>query len=190
MRSLIEKAQKSVETARARLDAALLAGADTAAHHRQLAEAENKLLQLANAEAAPVAPFVDLSAEVEVLVREAESLIDARLSDWAGLPPPLAAEPPVHLARALVEARAASEAYREAVAEHTAQGARIRERIDDVERQSAEITARRLAGDQRPNDAADLALLTADRDGLRKMLDVHTHQQPVGTVDLSAAERA
>lgn len=190
MRSLIEKAQKSVETARARLDAALLAGVDTAAHHRQLAEAETKLAQLASAEATPVAPFVDLGTEIEVLVRQAESAIDARLSDWSGLPPPVAAEPPRRLAAALVEARMASEACREAVAEHRAQGERIRERIAEVERQSAGITARRLAGDQRPNDAADLALLTADRDGLRKMLDAHMRQQPVGTVDLSAAERA
>jgi hypothetical protein len=188
MPSLIEKAYQSVETAHAQLSEALLAGTATAAHHRQVAEAETKLVQLTSVNAATGTPAVDPSAEVEVLVREAEAVIAARLADWSKLPPPVAAEPPYHLALRLVEARTLRASQQSAIAEHAAQGARIRERVAEIDRQREAVTSRRLEGDQRPDDAAEQALLAADREGLQRLLSDHIRQTPPPPVDPSVIE--
>jgi hypothetical protein len=74
------------------------------------------------------------------------------------------------LATALAEAEVTSEktttAHREAEAARDA----VRTRIQDMDARRGEIAARRAAGDQRPEDGAELAVISVDRELLDGIL--------------------
>jgi hypothetical protein len=193
MPSLIEKARTQAETARDRLNAALVDGNETATLRAQLEAAEARLRQAEGDESAArtYAAAEDepqLHAAALALADEARTALAARLADASRLPSIAVPDVPTGLARALVDVRALRASQQSAIAEHAAQGARIRERIAEIDRQRETITNRRLDGDQRPNDAAEQALLAADREGLQRLLTEHTRQTPPAPVDPSVIE--
>ncbi|MBK1720500.1 hypothetical protein [Thiocystis violacea] len=95
---------------------------------------------------------------------------------------------PVALAVPLVRARLNQRAYEADIAEHRAHGERIQTRLDDLRARRVALLERRMAGDERPKDAAELALIEADQAGLSRLLDEHRAQLPAEPADLRQLE--
>jgi DNA repair exonuclease SbcCD ATPase subunit len=172
----IEAARSRLARAQQALDEALAGGTaterlrafrDTAREElEQLEDAADQTIAQAEAQRAQRLTEIaqaEMRAQAEALSRELAAL--------AHVPAP-EVHLPVGLLIAAHEAHAHLADAEQAHAAAQARVAGLEARVADLGRQRGEIVARRTAGDARPSDGADLALLDADRDGLADLLEV------------------
>lgn len=182
MTALIAKARAQAETAHARLQEALLAGEDTAAARRALTEAEAKLVELSR-ERVDTGPNPEIEAAIQAeaaeLVTETAGAIAARVHALSPYPRPEPVELPLSLAVALVRARRQHATVEADLAEHRAKAQRIQTRLDDLAARREALLVRRMEGDERAEDAAELSLIDADRQGLEALLVEHRTTRPI-----------
>ncbi|ADC62641.1 hypothetical protein [Allochromatium vinosum] len=178
---LLEKARTQAETAHHRLCEALLSGEDTTAARRALIEAEARLAELSR-ESTRTGPDPEIEAAIQAeaaaLVAETAEAIAARVNAFSPYPRPEPVELPLSLAVALVRARHQHALVEADLTEHRAKEQRIQTRLDDLAARRAGLMARRLDGDERPEDAAELALIEADARALEQMLAAHRATRP------------
>lgn len=189
---LLEKARVQAETAHARLREALLAGEDTTSARRALTKAEAKLVELSR-ESISVGPDPEIEAAIQSeaagLVAETAEAIAARVNAFSPYPRPEPVEIPIGAALAFVRAQRARAAFESDLAEHRAREQRIQTRLDDLAARRESLVIRRLEGDERPEDAAELSLIEADRRALEQMLAEHRAGRPPENQDpLRAAD--
>lgn len=184
--TLLEKARTQAETAHARLREALLSGEDTTSARRALTEAEAKLVELAR-ENISVGPDPEIEAAIQseaaALVAETAEAIAARVNAFSPYPRPEPIEIPINAALAYVRALRRHAAFESDLAEHRAREQRIQTRLDDLAARRESLVIRRMEGDERAEDAAELSLIEADRRALEQMLAEHRAARPVETQD-------
>ena len=182
---LLEKARAQAETAHDRLREALLAGDDTSAHRRALAEAEQRLAELTRETVTGPDPALEdaIQAEAAALVAETAEAIAARVNAFSLYPRPEPVEIPIGAALALVRAQRRHAEFEADLAEHRAREQRIQTRLDDLAARRESLVIRRMEGDERAEDAAELSLIEADRRALEQMLAEHRAARPVETPD-------
>jgi hypothetical protein len=190
----LEKAHQQLETARQRLEAALIDGGNTKLTRQQLIQAEARVQQL---EAAEIGARIPDAAIEEAIREEAQSLVSdaaAEIAERAFDALHFAEPVPIRLghtaAAELVRVQRRNEAAEAALAAWADARQPIAERIQAVQSEREAILARRLAGDQRADDSADVALMDADRDGLRGMLARHDAARPAAPVDVGPTQGA
>lgn len=173
----------ALDAARATLADALLDGASTEAPRRRIAEIEAKIAAV-EAEAADVqakvaaeeaarveAAAAELAAELQASVEAAAEVAGLEEARGEPLPRP---EPDSAVERASRYVASSRAALAQAQAEYEPLADEVdalRIRLNDKLAACDAIRTRRSAGDERASDAAELALLTADAEALRTMVD-------------------
>jgi len=178
-----EELTAALAEARAALADALLDGTGTEEPRRRIAEVEDEIAEIeAEAAAKAEAERAEEAAKVEVaavqLAAEQQAAVVAAvevpgLEEVVGEPLPQPEPDPAvegaarYVARCRAELARAQAEYKPFADEVEALRARQNEKLAAAEA----IRTRRAAGDERTSDAAELALLTADVEALRTMVD-------------------
>lgn len=198
---------EQLSEARAGLVAALAEGADTTPARQRISDLEARIADLerqarADSAAARRAEAAAVEEGAAALAAETHATVDAAteipgLAELAGEPLPAVEEDPAltAAAREVARCRAAllsSEAALKPLAE---QARMLSGRLSEKQGAISAIKARRLAGDERTDDAADLALLAADTEELQALVtDAHhkasaADERPAARMALNAAEQ-
>ena len=181
MKQRIEELNQQLAAARADLDAALAAGEDTTAARYAVAHCENEIAahlraereRRATEEREQAAKIERAAAEVAA---QAHAAVEAAgsvqgLAELTGEPlPDLARDPQIDaFAAAVARARIALERAESEHAPHAERVENLRRRVAEKLAAIDAITNRRLEGDERAGDAAELELLRADAAALDSM---------------------
>lgn len=166
------KLAQQVETAKAKLEQALEAGSDTTQARADLDAALAKLAAADAPQGQPdtAAPDTDLDAEADALAMEATKEISARIEALCQIDSPKV-EISVAAARDLVRAKQDSERAQEQLQAWQQRVENLEARIAEHEGRRQSILARRLTGDAKANDAAEVQVIELDLGGLRNMLE-------------------
>lgn len=176
----LTQAREAAATAQQALDDALTTGKPSQPHRERLATALGRLAAL---EAAATTPARDETAEAArekaaaALLTEAVASLQSKLSAFQPPPPPAPALP-LGVALQVVLARQEDARDRAALEDHTAHAGHLQDRLTAVRAAREELLSRRLAGQEKPTDAENHALLAADEAGLMDLLDRHQAQRP------------
>lgn len=206
MSQKIHELNEQLSEARAGLVTALAEGAETAPYRERIAYLEGQITDLerqARAEAASArrAEAESVEEDAAALSVETQASVDAAvevpgLTELAGEPLPAVEENTAiaGAAREVARCRAALERAEAALKPAAEQARMLVGRLTEKREVIAAIKARRLAGDERAGDAADLALLEADAEALRLLVDdaslkaAAADTRPAARLALNAAE--
>jgi hypothetical protein len=182
--ALLETARARLIAAHAALDSALSAGESTAKPRERadLAAAEVARLEKeldADLAAGEVARHASLEAEAERLATDAHGCILAEVADLAAISSPWVGPIPASPVLSLVQARAKVAQQEAALSAHGGRLAALKDRLADLRTQRQGIVERRAAGDTKPSDGADLALLVADTEGLLGLIERTEQDVPI-----------
>lgn len=193
MTAALDRARAQLETAETRLADALEHGGDTAALRGDVLAAKARLaaIEAQAAQADPTDPPADsaLAEQAQSLAAAETARIAERIAELARIDPPpveLSAESALAMLRA-AQAEAAARAAQEA---QTARLTALRGRLRDLEQHRQDIIARRLEGQEQPDDAAQIALADADIEGLRGLIASLANAAPTPLPGSSAEAHA
>lgn len=179
MTQSIPALEEQLVAAQNALNDALANGADTSKHHRAIVRLEGQIAAAANAERAAVAEQSRIEAEaIEKVAIELSSGAYNEITARVGLSP-LATDstalyrcPEIDIAARI--AAQAQFALSRAESEHSPQREKIdalRKRLNAKRASADAIHQRRLEGDEREGDAAELSLLQADAKALENLVN-------------------
>lgn len=192
---LVEKAEARVTAARTELDEALATGqpSNDARATLNLAEAELHRVLAAMAETAEQAATehaAEIETQARAMVDEAGGAIGGELATLAALPVP-GVDLPLGAAVALLQARQKARKHGEAAQARRTRLEGLQARLDALVAERQAIIKRRSTGAHEPRDGEKLALLDADAEGLRDLIERVSAEDPSGgdaTRDLSYRE--
>lgn len=179
----IEQLNDQLVAANAALDEALANGSDTTAPRYQIGLIEAEIAaavrrqreEQADAEHARSAAISEAAAELAAQTHSATvAAVDVPgLADLAGAPLQAVKQDPAieAAAREVARCRAALKAAETALKPIADQAERLAGRLNEKRAAIEVIKARRLAGEEKPSDAAEMALLQADIDALQLLVD-------------------
>lgn len=187
-----EKARAQLETARAKLNDALVNGGDTRELRQTVTDAQEKLDRQLSGSAPTSAPDPALesaiAADARALLESANTSIQDALTTALNL-----ARPDVSLSASLAESviRERHQAAQDAAARlaHAARLSELQGRLSELSARRAGIIAERSEGvmdDAR--QGSTLALIDADSDGLRMLIERHVAEQPDPQRDAGSVE--
>ncbi|WP_428828031.1 hypothetical protein ACLIKD_08905 [Azonexus sp. IMCC34842] len=206
--SQIEHLTEQLDAARAALNAALSAGGDTTESRYQIGVIESEIAAIVRrqreerveAEREQQAAIAAAAAE---LAEQAHTAVEAAtevpgLEDLAGETlAPVARDPQIDVAAAaVVRARATLVRAESECRPHAERVATLQQRIRDKLAAIDSVSARRIAGDERGGDAAELDMLRKDAGALDALLTdakaaaTAADQRPAARAALSAADQA
>ena len=191
----LETARTRVAQAQAELDAVLSDGQPSNDARATLALAEEELNRVLaamaeTAEQAATEHAAEIETQARAMVADAGGAIGGELATLAALPVP-GVDLPVSTAVALLQARQKAAALGEASQAHRARMDALRGRLSALEAKRQAIIKRRSSGAHEPRDGEKLALLDADAEGLRDLIERVSAEDPSGgdaTRDLSYRE--
>lgn len=196
----IEQLNEQLAAANAELEDALASGADTTAIRYTIGQLEAEIAatvrrrreEQAEAERVKHAAIDESAAE---LAAETHAAVDAAvvvpgLVELSGEPLPAVPQDPAieAAAREVTRCRAALSAAETALKPIAAQAEMLAGRLSEKRTAISAIKTRRLSGDERAGDAAELALLQADSETLQLLAD--DARLKVQAADIRAAARA
>lgn len=203
----IEALNTQLAAARADLNRALASGEDTTDARYAIAHVENEIAALERAERERRAEESrQAAAEVERAAAEAAAKAHAAveaaatvegLAELSGEPlPPVARDPQIDAATAAVaRARVALERAEDEYRPHAAKVAQLQQRIREKLASIDAISGRRLSGDERSGDAAELDMIRNDAAALdvlygeAKNVAAAQDRRPAARADLLHAEQ-
>ncbi|AHE97183.1 coiled-coil domain-containing protein [Thioalkalivibrio paradoxus] len=174
MQNMTEKARDRVAAAQAELDEAVSRGEDTSSIRATLGLAIEELDRVeaeteAQARAAAGAAQDAVRADAERLANEAAAEIQDVVDRVLTISKP-EVEVPADRAVDLLLAQQKAQAEDSAIRAHRHKVGELRERLERLKAERAEIGQRRAAGDERPDDAARVHLLATDAEALEDLI--------------------
>lgn len=179
----IEQLNEQLATANAALEEALENGGDSTAPRYQIGLIEAEIAatvrrrreEKAEAERVERAAIAQAAAEVATQTHDAAvvAIEVPRLAELAGTPLPAVTQDPAieAAAREVARCRATLSAAETTLKPIADQAERLNGRLNEKCAAIEAIKARRLAGEEKPSDAAEMALLQADIDALQLLVD-------------------
>lgn len=178
----LETARTRVAQAQAELDAVLSDGQPSNDARATLNLAEEELARL-EAECRTASRQVEdeHAAEIETqaraMVADAAAVVAGELATLAALPVP-GVDLPTGIAVALLQARQKARKHGEVVQAHRDRLDALRGRLHALEAERQAIIKRRSSGAHEPRDGEKLALLDADAEGLRDLIERTASEAP------------
>lgn len=184
------KLAQQVETAKAKLEAALEAGSDTTQARADLDAALARLAAADAPQGQPEAavPDTDLDAAADALAMEAAKQIGERIAALCDIPAPKV-EISVAAARDMLSAQQQAEQAQEQLRAWQLRVENLEARIRETDAKRRAVVDRRMSGDLQDDDAAQMRVIELDVDALRQMLERLKLDRPTLT-GVSAAEVA
>ena len=173
----IEQLVEKQRAAQAAVDAALAEGVDTTKPRKALEVAtraveDARAAQVAEQRTAQEVEDTRITALATAMVAEITEPMRASLTEvLSGVEHPDFPDEATTraAAAALIRARERLDSTREALVEAEQRQTQLRERIEGLVAERQAIIERRIRGEQRPDDAAQVTLLEADREGLERL---------------------
>lgn len=179
----IEQLNEQLATANAALEEALENGGDSTAPRYQIGLIEAEIAaavrrrreEKAEADRVERAAIAQAAAEVATQTHDAAvvAIEVPRLAELAGTPLPAVTQDPAieAAAREVARCRATLSAAETTLKPIADQAERLNGRLNEKRAAIEAIKAHRLAGEEKPSDAAEMALLQADIDALQLLVD-------------------
>lgn len=184
---LLAKAESQVAIAQTRLDDALAAGsADTPRLREALDAAKARVEELRGIHALAAAEAAAKAREArreraQAMAAEVRAGVQAEVDGLLALPTVTAPTPSPDQAELLLLAEEVDQAAAQAREDHGARIKALETRRADLQAERQAMVDRRLLGDQRPEDAATLALLDADLAGLTDLIARVKAEEPAAS---------